>query len=231
VGQNTSTRLYSPAFRLDAAIHGQRALLNVFPITIAPGLTLAKGSLMIPGSATAVNDVQTITAPGSGTYVLSGTNPLTGVTFSTSALAFGANDAAVQTAINTALTASGGGSVTVASLAVTFTGATAGMPVILMTASAGSVAHTTTGATSGQHTLYAGSGTPTCILQYDTTTDTSGQVVGGEWGQRTPYAQAYFAGEFYGADIPNLDSAAVTAMKARFLTGSLGVTGAILSFN
>lgn len=234
MGQNTVINSFGPAPRLDAALHPEKWLLHVLPITIAPNQAIAKGNLMTPGSLTATNDVQTITAPGSGTYVLSGVNPITGATFSTSALAFGANDAAVQAALVAVL---GAGNVTVSSLAVTFTGAMAGQPVQLMTTSAGSVAHTTTGAAAGAYTLYAGSGTPTCILQYDVATDAVGRVTyggasaGGPWGEKSTYAPAYYAGEFYGADIPNLDSAAVTAMKARFVTGSLGVAGAILSFN
>lgn len=234
MGQNTVINSYGPNPRLDAALHPEKWLLFVLPISIAPNQTIAKGNLMVPGSLTAVNDVQTITPPGSGTYVLSGFNPLTGAAFSTTPLAFGASDATVLAALVAVL---GSGNVSVTSLAVSFIGALAGQPVALMTTSAGSVAHTTTGVAAGAYTLYAGSGTPTCVLQYDVATDATGLITfggastGGPWGQKSTYAPAYYAGEFYGADLPNLDATAVTNMKARFVTGSLGVAGAIVSFN
>lgn len=239
MGQNTVINRFTQLPAL-AAINPACAFKKMFPVNLAPSVTIARGNLLVPPSGTGTSDVQTITAPGSLTYTLSGVNPLSGIAFTTAALAFGANDAAVAAAINTALAPTGPGSVTVASLAVTFGGALANTPVPVMTiASAGSgspaVAHTTPGVSPGTWTLYAGSGSPTVWLEYDVATDTQGNITlgtssgGGPWGEKQASISCYYAGDFFAADIPNIDAAAVTALKARILnTQSLATAGTIV---
>lgn len=236
MGQNTVINRFTQLPAL-AAINPACAFKRMLPVNLPPSVTIARGSLLVPPSGTGSSDVQTITAPGSLTYTLSGVNPLSGAPFTTAALAFGANDAAVAAAINLVI---GVGSVTVASLAVTFGGALANQPVPLMTiASAGSgspaVAHTTVGVSPGTWTLYAGSGSPTVWTEYDVATDTSGDITlgtlpnGGPWGEKQTSISCYYAGDFFASDIPNIDAAAVTALKARLLNSqSLATAGTIV---
>lgn len=227
-----------------AAIKPGNAFRHMLPISLPPSVAIARGNLLIPPSGTGTNDVQTITAPGSLTYTLGGVNPLTGATFTTAALAFGANDAAVAAALNLVLNGpnntSGPATVTVASLAVTFGGSLASLPVPVMTiASAGSgspaVAHTTPGVSPGTWTLYAGSGSPTVWLEYDVATDTQGNITigtlstGGPWGEKQSSISCYYSGDFFAADIPNLDATALTALKGRILNSqSLATAGTIV---
>lgn len=194
-------------------------------VNLAPNAVYQPGAVLLPSSG-AANDVQTITPPGSGTYALSGVNPITGASFTTAALAFGANDAAVLAAL---VLAFGSGNVAVASLVATFGGALANQPVPLMTASAGSVAHTTVGSTAGQYSNYAaaGSGTPTCLNIYPCATDGNGNVTfGGQasgayiTGATSPYAMAYFGNSFATKDLVGLDANAVTKL-GRLASGSI----------
>jgi hypothetical protein len=232
VSQTSVTNRFTQTPAL-AAINPQRALKSMFPINLGPSVTIAKGNLLVPPSGTGTNDVQTITAPGSGNYILTVTNPLTGTVTATTSLAAAANDATVQAAINVALGSVG--SVTVSSLAVTFGGALAKLPIPIMTTTAGSVAHTTVGVSPGTWTLYAGSGSPTVWLEHDVATDTSGQITlgaantGGPWGEKQSSISCFYAGDFFAADIPNLDAGAMTALGARNLnTQSLSTAGTIV---
>lgn len=211
----------------------ETALKAALPVNFPPSTTIAAGTLLLPAVATATSAVQTVTAPGSLTYTLSGVNPLTVVPFTTTALAFGANDAAVQAALNTAIAASGPGSVTVASLAVTFAGALAGIPVPLMTiASAGSgspaVANTTPGVSSGTATVYPGSsGAVAYISRYSIITDNTGLITDGaqtgvfENGAIDITRSVFTRGFFDASKLSILDANAVTKLGARFITGSL----------
>jgi hypothetical protein len=192
------------------------------PVNLAPSSTFAAGTVL--GQITsAANDVQTITAPGSGTYILSGVNPLTGATFSTTALAFGANDAAIQAALVVAL----GAGPTVSSAAVTFAGAYASRPVALMTTTAGSVAHTTVGRTAQTMKAYAsgssdGSQVPTGILEHACTTDAQGFVItSSATGQGKPFASMYVKGTFATADLTGLDANAVTKLGGHLIYGTV----------
>jgi hypothetical protein len=103
----------------------------------------------------AVNDVQTITTAGSGTLQVTVTAG--GVSRQTAAIAYNATAATMQTAIQ-GLSNVGAGNATVAggsgsAFVVTFTGALGFQPMTLMTVTAGSVAHTTTGALVSPATL------------------------------------------------------------------------------
>lgn len=206
------------------------------PINLIPSTTFVKGQVLEPLSASA-NDVQTITAPGSGTYTLTFTNPLTGLSATTAAIAYNANDAAVQSALQATVTATGGGTVAVASLAATFSGALANRPVALMTyggTAGGSVAHTTTGATAGTYQAYA-SGTAKCILSYSCATDASGYITfgtaatGGYWGETHRSVPAYFTGIFDTSKLTGLNTTSAGHL-GKLLSGSvssgvLAVTG------
>jgi hypothetical protein len=211
---------------------GENYLKPLFPektkprgVNLAPNAFYPPGSVLIPSAGTA-NDVQTITPPGAGTYTLSGVNPISGAAFTTAPLAFNATDAAVQAALATVL---GAGNVAVAGLAVTFQGALAGQAVPLMTASAGTVAHTTTGSTALQLANYnaAGAGTPTCLNCYACATDGAGNVTfggqaGGAYltGATWPGAMAYFGGSFATTDLVGLDANAVTRL-GRLASGTI----------
>lgn len=220
---NTATVVYSPGAKLVPCYRSE--LARAIPVNLPPGVTYAAGTVLGQITASA-NDVQTITAPGSGTYTLSGTNPITGAAFTTAALAFGANDAAVLAALVAAI-GQGSSGLAVASLAVTFGGAYAGRPVPLMTASAGSVAHTTTGRTAKTYAAYAsgssdGSQVPSVILEYPTTTDSAGNVVpSSAFASGVPYATAYMSGFFDLADLVGLDANAVTKMGGAIVSGSI----------
>lgn len=215
--------------------HAEKAKIS---INLPPSVAYIAGSTLLLSTGTGTSAVQTVTAPGSLTYTLSGVNPLTGIAFTTASLAFGANDAAVQLALNNAIGLSGPGSVTVASLAVTFAGALAKLPIPLMTiATAGSgspaVANTTPGVTPGTNSAYLGSsGTPALILEYASATDASGNVTlggtsgGDEHGAARRTVSAYTRGYFNCADLsingtPGIDANFLTAMKARLIQGTV----------
>jgi hypothetical protein len=207
---------YGPGFKLVPLYDSRSA--RVKPVNLPPGVNYPAGQILVQ-TTQSVNDVQTITAPGSGTYVLSGINPLTGIAFSTTALAFGAIDATVQAAIVAAV----GPGPTVASLVVTWAGQFAARPVQLMTTSAGSVAHTTTGTTAGEFTAYLGtSGSPSMILEYPVQTDASGNVTSSASFpyQSQPFATAFYSGTFNCADIFTLDANAVTKMSGLIIDGT-----------
>jgi hypothetical protein len=215
------------------------------PVNLPPSSTIPAGTLLLAPSFTGTSAVQTITAPGSLTYTLTGTNPVTGYVFTTAPIAYNANDAAVAAAINTVIngpgnypsvpggTAGAPATVTVSSLAVTFGGSLANYPVPLMTiASAGSgspaVTNTTTGVTPGTATVYAGtSGTPVYITRYNTITDATGtifwssQTGGVTEGEGDVSTVCYTRGLFDASKLSILDSNAVTKLQGKFYSGSL----------
>lgn len=132
------------------------ALALCLNINLPPSITYSKGQILA-AATDAANDVQTITAPGSATFAVTAT--LNGYSQTTGAIAYNATAAVVQTALraltifgtNVAVTGSDGGPFT-----VTFSGQLAGTPIPLMTVSAGSIAHTTTGRTAGTYVAYDG---------------------------------------------------------------------------
>lgn len=214
-------QIYGPGLKLVPLYDSKNA--RVKPVNLPPSVTYPAGQILVQTSAS-INDVQTITPPGSSTYILTFLNPLTGISGSTTALAFGANDAAVQAALVLVLAATGGGTVTVSSLAATFSGALAARPVPVMTTSAGSVAHTTVGTTAGEFTAYLGSsGSPSMILEYPVTTDASGNVTSSANFpyQSQPFATAFYSGTFNCADLTTLDANAVTKMSGLIVVGTV----------
>lgn len=201
-----------------------------YPVNLAPLTTFTKGTVMAQVGTAGTNDVQTITAPGSGNYKLTFTNPLTGNSAQTANIAFGANDATVLAALQPIVTSTGGGTAAVSSLAVTFSGLLASRPVPLMTTTAGSVAHTTTGRTANTWAAYNDSnsdGTQTArgIMKYTCTTDASGNVSystssnGGPWGETSAYGQVYISGYFNTAQLTGLDANGV-ADFGRLINGT-----------
>lgn len=218
-------------------------------INLAPSSTFTKGTVL--GNITsAANDVQTVTISGSptgGSFTLSGTNPLTGQSFTTAAIAYNAASSAVQTAL-TASTAFGTGNVTVSGSAggpytITAAGAMVDMPVPVMTHAdsftggttpAAAVAHTTTGRSAGTYAAYAsgnsdGTENPRCILKFDCATDASGNItygpsaIGGPWGETYPSVPAYFSGYFDTSLLVGLDSNAVasTSQFGKLISGTV----------
>jgi hypothetical protein len=203
-------------------------------VNLAPNAVYQPGSILLPSSGTA-NDVQTIAFTGSptgGTFTLTGVDPITGLPFTTAPITYatsGTGDTNIQTAINAALGSYG--SVSVASLVVTFGGLLAAMPIAPLalgtngltggTTPSLTVTHTTTGSTAAQYSFYnaAGSGTPTCILKYGCATDAAGAVTfgaqaGGAYmtGVTYPYAMAYFGNTFATQDLVGLDTNAATKL-------------------
>src|SRR5436309_1090362 len=88
------------ANRLDPLYDAEDAI--TLPVNIPPSTTIAKGTVLAALSAV-VNEVQTLTITATGgTYTLTYTDPISGVQVTTAALAYNANAAAIQTALNAA---------------------------------------------------------------------------------------------------------------------------------
>lgn len=237
MGSTNIVRTFS-YYELFPVMDVETAFKSVVPVNLPPSTAIVAGTLLLGTSYVGVSAQQTITAPGSSTYVLSGVNPQTGYAWSTSDLDFGANDAAVALAINTAINGPSGAVglpalVTVSSLVVTFGGSLANYPIPLMTiATTGSgspgVANTTTGVMPGTASVYAGSsGTPIYIARYSVITDTAGNITFGsqtggiENGAIDLTMPVYTRGYYDASKLTILDSNAVTALKAKFIAGSL----------
>lgn len=214
-------------------------------VNFPPNVTIQKGTLL--GLVTASgNDVQTLTiagGPTGGTFTIAVT--LSGVTQTTTAIAYNATPAAVQTALqNLSLL---GSNVTVTGTAgtsyvLTFGGSLSNTPIPLV-ATAGSFTggasptitpvHTTVGSTAGTAAAYAsgnsdGSQIPRAIAKFTVTTDVQGkitlgpQVGGGQWGEVEASAPAYFSGTFKTEDLIGLDANALTVWtRAQLLTGTI----------
>jgi len=215
-------------------------------VNIPPGATIVKGTVLgqITSSANAlqtISDTPTITA---GTFTISGTNPLTGETFTTAAIAYDATAAAVATAVQTALgsggtVTGGGGALPGTDVTLTFSGAYAGRPVALMTiSSAGltggtlAIANTTVGRSAGTFAAYsdgasAGTGTDTArgIMEYTMTARADGRVYIGtatdQEGEGRDSCPMYYTGTFRTTDLTGLTAAAVADL-GRLISGTFG---------
>lgn len=179
-------------------------------INLPPSITYSKGQVL--GLATdAANDVQTITAPGSGTFTA--TITLNGYSQTSAAIAYDAAAATVQTALraltllgtNVAVTGSAGGPWT-----VTFSVQLAGVPIPLMTVSAGSIAHTTTGRSIGTYVAYDGT-----KLTPSTAPTVAGNGSGSSFAAGT-YAVSYTYVTAHGESTPS-PATMVTATAAQNL--------------
>lgn len=134
-----------------------------------PGL----GSFSVVGviaAATPTNDVQTVSIDGTptgGTFTLAGKSPLTGLSFTTAAIAYNANAAAVQAAL-TALAGIGSGQVVGSGgplpgtpVVLTFQGTWAQKPVGTLRADGTSLTGGTTPSAGTTHTTWGDGPFPT----------------------------------------------------------------------
>jgi len=217
-------------------------------VNIKASQAIAAGTIL--GELLGTNAVQTITVANA----TGGTFKLTFGAQTTGDLAFNASISAVQTALQ-ALSTIGAGNVAVTgtpdAYTVTFVEALGNGPVGAITATdsttgaghAITIAQTTTGVTvtPGTFAAYASGNTdgtqyPKAIAVYDMTTDASGNitlgtatgaippVAGGSAGLSAP---VYVCGVFATADLVGLDSGAVSALNARFETGTLADGGIV----
>lgn len=232
------------------AVFNARPLLPAFsprkaerlPVNLAPSTTFAKGTTLGQITASA-NDVQTVTVGATGgTYKLKVEYPVGNIQ-TTAALAFGASNATIQSALQ-ALSNVGSGNAVVTGtgpFTVTFQGNLAALPIPVMTvdntaATGGTVtvAHTTTGVTANTYRAYAsgssdGSQTPTGVLEYDVVTDAAGQVTygaqagGGEWGQTYPDAPMFISGAFLVSELVGFDANAATKLGGHYASAGVYV--------
>jgi hypothetical protein len=224
-------------------------LAKVFAAQLAPG-TYALGTVLGLQSAAAANDVQTATVSGSptgGTFTLNVTWPANNST-ATAAIAYNASAATVQAAVaavvgtgNVAVTGSAGGPWT-----VTFQGKLTDQPVSVMAIGTNSltggssptvgVVHTTTGTSGSVYGAYAsghsdGTQNPIGLLALDCVAGGDGRIAYGQnvtagfYSEFQFTAPVWYAGDFNSKDVVGLDSGAVTALAARFISGSLSAGG------
>lgn len=104
------------------------------------------GGKMVTGARLSTSAVQTVTKSGtvtSGTWAISGTNPLTLAAFSVTGLAYDASAATVQTAFDAQIGAGNvlvaGGPVSTTPMTFTFIGNMGSQPVVLMTVNSASL--------------------------------------------------------------------------------------------
>jgi hypothetical protein len=213
-------------------------------INLIPSTVFAKGTILGRITDTA-DDVQTMTISGTptgGTYTITLEFP-SGNSQTTTALAYNANAATIQAALQ-ALSNIGSGNVAVTGTGpyvATFGGNLADKPVPLMTTTgsftggsspAATFVHTTTGRTAGTYKAYAtgasdGSETAVCILPYAVATDGAGMITlgtaatGGEYGERELYVDAYFSGWFKTSELVGLDAAGLADLNASVKSGTL----------
>lgn len=220
--------------KLEPAMHPEDAIVHA--IGMAANLSIVKGQVLAALTA-AVNEVQSlaITATG-GTYTLTYTDPLTGLTKTTAALNYNDNAAAIASALNAAgvLGTSGVGVTGTGPYVITFSGASyAGKSQVLLTVNTASLTggsatmtRTTSGAAAGAATPYVnggsnGAGTAKTIAMYDFTTDQTGAVsVANEEGTTRRLAPVYLSGWFRTEDLVNLDATAAGNL-GRVVLGSV----------
>jgi hypothetical protein len=214
-------------------------------VKLPASVTYAKGTVL--GQIIGTNEVQTITLAGTG---IGGTYKLTFNGATTGALPFNSTAAQVQVALQ-ALSTIAGNNVTVTGttpttsggvLTLTFinqlaytnvpqttadgTGLTGTSPTI-------TAATTTSGAGSGPgaFTAYAsgntdGSQVPKGVLEYDSSTDSNGNIVT-EWGGTLVYGSCYFGGYFATEELVGLDSNAVSAGGWHLVSGTVAGPGVL----
>lgn len=213
------------------------------PVSLADGV-YARGTLLGRSTATAANEVQTISITGSptgGTFTLSFTNPWTGAVETTAAIAYNASAAAVQAALlaldafESGDLACTGGALPGTAVVVTFGGRYANRPVSAISASgagltggsspAAAVAETTAGVVPvGTFGRYAtsnsdGTGVAKAILKYRCRVVLGKAYLLGDHGEVLDAVPAFFTGAFDTALLTGLDADAVTDLGARYLWG------------
>jgi hypothetical protein len=164
---------------------------------------------------------------------------VTGVTTYTAAIAYNANAAAQQTAINAVVGASAVVVTGAGPFVYTFSGTSvAGQNVTplvvdtsLLTGGSATIAQTTQGAAAGVMKAYAsgnsdGSQIPKGILQYDIVVAADGTLTIGtggtaQWGEARKDAPYYYAGTFDCTRLTGLDANALSAAAWRLISGSV----------
>lgn len=203
-------------------------------VALAAGVTYPAGQVLglVPGTGTAVNDVQTVTITGTPT---GGTFTITYGNVTTAAIAYNATAAQVAAAVNLALggtfVTGGGGTLPGTPVTLTFANEAAGMNQPLMTATgaltggstpAVAITHTTPGKPAGGYfknyddTASDGSQTARRILKYACTTNLTGNVTYGQLdmtsfgGVANRAVPAYYKGYFRISDLVGIDANGVT---------------------
>lgn len=199
-------------------------------VRLAPNLTLKAGTLLEMVSA--ASEVQTVTG---NTGVTAGTYRLSVLGQWTAPLAFDANAAAVQAALQAlpavgtgGITVSGGHLGTATAFTLTYAGLLANSPMPLVavdetaltnSGAAIAVAATTQGASVGTYKAYA-SGDAKLVLEYDAKSDSEGNIAlsttnsAMEHGQTYETVSAYYGGVFKCSDLVGLDAGAVADLMA-----------------
>jgi hypothetical protein len=214
------------------------------PCVLAGGASLTQGTVLglVPGTGTAVNEVQTVTITGTPT---GGTFKLMFGDQVSASIAYNAAAAAVQTAlaalsnIGTGNVTCGGGALPGTAVTVTFSGTLAGrnVPMLVVvdaaltggTAPAIAVTETTPGKQAGGYwKAYAdanadGSEVARRILKDTVQTNPDGTVrmLGGEVAGGHISAVAYLCGTFLTSELVGLDAAAVADL-GRIIAGVPG---------
>lgn len=233
-------------------IYNRNRLTPAYPAFPAPTVaiklpankTLVAGQIL--GELIGNNEVQVLTPGGT---ISGGTWTITFGGQTTSNLAFNANAAAIQAALE-ALSSIGTGNVVVTggpissgTVTLTFQGALGNTNVAQVTCSAASLtgssptltpSTTTQGSagTAGTFDVYSASATngqqiPSAILEFDTQTDASGNVIY-ENGRTATMTTAFVGGAFNTADLTGLTPACITARSGcHFLTGTQANGGVI----
>jgi len=148
-----------------------------------------------------------------------------GIGQTTALIAYNANTAAIQAAVDavipTGLIVVGGTAITASTF--TFSGALyAALPQVLIEVYPDGLTGMTS-ATVTDSTTYTGLQTPVGFTEYPIKTDASGNVflsdsiVASETNRSTPDSTFFFSGIFKSADLTGWDTAAATAMNARTL--------------
>lgn len=206
-------------------------------VRLPGGVDLPAGQLLVEAAGTAArNEVQTLTVTATG-----GTATLTLTGFGTTpALAYNANAAALQTAVDNLI---GSGNCTVAGtgpFTFTFANEFGSRDVELLTVNgtaltggSWAMAETTKGSVGkvGGYSAYTGSGAAKAVLGYATKTDARGAVIDEFGNTNLLTAQAWRKGDFLASDLTGLDAAALTTGSGKFelIDGSaITDTGAVV---
>lgn len=213
-------------------------------VVLPGGATYPAGQVLglVPGTGTAVNEVQTVTITGTPT---GGSIRLIFNGQTTAAIAYNAAAAAVQAAlealsnVGVGQVTCGGGAFPGTAVTVTFTGTLAGRapPTLVATSSltggsspAVAVAVTTAGKPAGGYwkdyndALSDGSQVARAILKESVTTAENGSILtiaGDNSGMGQLTATAYYSGEFFTADLTGIDANGVTDL-GRIVSGIPG---------
>ena len=201
-------------------------------VGFASNLTVARGQAVAQRTA-AVDEVQSlaITATG-GTYRLGYTDSAGNLTY-TADIAFDANAAAIDTALELVV---GSGNVAVTGtgpFTLTFGGDLAGTALAVLevdttslTGGTATVTETTAGGPAGEYTAYDGGGSGgvenfKAVAAYAFTTDSTGQVSSNaEYNQTESGAVIFYKGTFLVEDLVNIDANAITTGNIRVVEGT-----------